>query len=256
MDRSSGHCRASDGTRVRIPHSNRDRERARVVRPILSNRTPNEPPHPADGWRTSATLSHLRGRGSGTLGGMTGDPHERARDLRRDSSVPERILWKHLRARRLAGHKFKRQVPLGPFVADFLCADAKLVIEIDGRDHDQRGARDRSARSVDAIKRPASRESLRERIDQRRRRCSRKNPSRTQSHHLIEQLQPLPRPAVGEVGLRAQATNRVRGPARVARPTSRERTPIEPPHPADGSRTSATLSHLRGRGSGRRTLSG
>jgi len=58
---------------------------------------------------------------------------ERARDLRQNSSPPERILWKRLRGQRLAGLKFRRQHPMGPFVADFYCVEAGLVLEIDGR---------------------------------------------------------------------------------------------------------------------------
>jgi len=60
---------------------------------------------------------------------------DRARTLRSDLSVPERVLWKHLRARRLAGLKFRRQHPIGPSDADFCCTDARLVVEIDGRQH-------------------------------------------------------------------------------------------------------------------------
>lgn len=47
----------------------------------------------------------------------------------------ERKLWLALRDRRLAGFKFRRQVPVGPFIVDFLCYDARLVIEVDGGQH-------------------------------------------------------------------------------------------------------------------------
>jgi very-short-patch-repair endonuclease len=47
----------------------------------------------------------------------------------------ERVLWDHLRDRRLAGLKFRRQHPIGPFIVDFYCAAARLVIEIDGAIH-------------------------------------------------------------------------------------------------------------------------
>ncbi|MCK0196806.1 DUF559 domain-containing protein [Ancylobacter sp. 6x-1] len=59
----------------------------------------------------------------------------RARRLHRDQTEVERLLWSRLRDRRLAGWKFRRQVPVGPYVVDFLCADAKLVIELDGGHH-------------------------------------------------------------------------------------------------------------------------
>jgi very-short-patch-repair endonuclease len=59
----------------------------------------------------------------------------RARLLRHRSTPAERALWEILRGRRLLGAKFRRQVPLGPFFADFFCRDAGLVIEADGRHH-------------------------------------------------------------------------------------------------------------------------
>jgi len=48
----------------------------------------------------------------------------------------ERLLWSRLRGRQLGGHKFRRQVPLEPFVLDFACYASRLVIEIDGPAHD------------------------------------------------------------------------------------------------------------------------
>jgi very-short-patch-repair endonuclease len=59
-----------------------------------------------------------------------------ARVLRREATVAERRLWEELRARRLEGHKFVRQAPIGPFIADFLCREAKLVVEVDGPNHE------------------------------------------------------------------------------------------------------------------------
>ena len=58
-----------------------------------------------------------------------------ARRLRKEMSIPERVLWKYLRDRRLGGLKFRRQHPIGPFVADFYCDDATLVLEIDSSFH-------------------------------------------------------------------------------------------------------------------------
>jgi very-short-patch-repair endonuclease len=60
---------------------------------------------------------------------------QRARRLRRDLTDAERKLWYRLRAHRLAGLSFRRQAPCGPFIADFLCAAACLVIEVDGATH-------------------------------------------------------------------------------------------------------------------------
>nr|WP_284732238.1 DUF559 domain-containing protein [Sphingobium nicotianae] len=63
---------------------------------------------------------------------------DRAQDLRNDASPPERLLWQSLKARQLGGHKFSRQIPIGPFFADFLCREHKLVVELDGTSHDVR----------------------------------------------------------------------------------------------------------------------
>ena len=64
-------------------------------------------------------------------------PHmtQRARHLRQDTSTPERILWGLLRGGRLKGWKFRRQYPIGPYVADFYCTKAVLVVELDGDSH-------------------------------------------------------------------------------------------------------------------------
>jgi very-short-patch-repair endonuclease len=60
---------------------------------------------------------------------------DRARQLRRHATEAETRLWQHLRGRRLGNHKFRRQVWIGPFIADFLCMDAMLVVEVDGSQH-------------------------------------------------------------------------------------------------------------------------
>jgi very-short-patch-repair endonuclease len=60
-----------------------------------------------------------------------------ARRLRRNQTDAERVLWFRLRDRRLAGLKFKRQVPIDRFVVDFFCADGKVIVEIDGGQHDE-----------------------------------------------------------------------------------------------------------------------
>jgi very-short-patch-repair endonuclease len=59
----------------------------------------------------------------------------RVRRLRREATEAEKRLWAHLRARRLDDHKFRHQVWIGPFVADFLCKEAKLIVEVDGSQH-------------------------------------------------------------------------------------------------------------------------
>ena len=60
---------------------------------------------------------------------------ERARRLRKNLTDAERKLWHCLRMRQLEGHKFRRQVRIGPYIADFACLKAMLVIEVDGGQH-------------------------------------------------------------------------------------------------------------------------
>jgi very-short-patch-repair endonuclease len=57
---------------------------------------------------------------------------ERARELRNNMTNTERFMWSRLRNRKVAGYKFRRQVPIGPYFADFACLSARLVIEVDG----------------------------------------------------------------------------------------------------------------------------
>jgi very-short-patch-repair endonuclease len=60
---------------------------------------------------------------------------QRARQLRRDQTDAEQRLWAKLRDRQLGGAKFRRQHPIGYFVADFCCPQRKLVVELDGGQH-------------------------------------------------------------------------------------------------------------------------
>ena len=62
----------------------------------------------------------------------------RARYLRKSATDCERILWRHLRNRKFAAYKFRRQHPLDPYVLDFYCPALKLAIELDGSGHDTR----------------------------------------------------------------------------------------------------------------------
>ncbi|MDE2836800.1 MAG: endonuclease domain-containing protein [Chloroflexota bacterium] len=71
------------------------------------------------------------------------DPTRRARGLRRTSTEAERLLWMHVRNRALGGYKFRRQVPIGPYVADFVCISEGLVIELDGSQHHEQTDDDR-----------------------------------------------------------------------------------------------------------------
>ena len=69
-------------------------------------------------------------------------PRQRARNLRKNSTDAERALWSLLRDRRLAGHKFRRQVPIGPYIVDFVCYQSKLIVEVDGGQHQEQGQYD------------------------------------------------------------------------------------------------------------------
>ncbi|HKY26404.1 MAG TPA: DUF559 domain-containing protein [Pyrinomonadaceae bacterium] len=94
-----------------------------------TNPTPN--PSPLAGRGINHERIHWN------LGGAAPRLAELARDLRRDSTAAEKILWECLRRRQLLGLKFRRQHPLGPnYIADFYCAEARLAVELDGSIHD------------------------------------------------------------------------------------------------------------------------
>ncbi|KGD85830.1 DUF559 domain-containing protein [Rhizobium sp. YS-1r] len=59
----------------------------------------------------------------------------RARDMRMDSTRAENMLWQAIRDRKLEGFKFRRQVPLRSYILDFVCFEARLIIEVDGAQH-------------------------------------------------------------------------------------------------------------------------
>ncbi|RWD92025.1 endonuclease domain-containing protein [Mesorhizobium sp.] len=59
----------------------------------------------------------------------------RARELRHGDNQAEATLWNELKAKRLGGYKFVRQMPIGPYFADFACRSKKLAVELDGSQH-------------------------------------------------------------------------------------------------------------------------
>ncbi|MDE2085542.1 MAG: endonuclease domain-containing protein [Xanthomonadaceae bacterium] len=65
-----------------------------------------------------------------------------ARGLRTASTDAESLLWKHIRARRLCGAKFRRQFPIAGYIVDFVCLEAKLIVEVDGSQHADNAAHD------------------------------------------------------------------------------------------------------------------
>ena len=58
-----------------------------------------------------------------------------AQDMRREPTAPEKRLWRALSRSQLGGHKFRRQSVIGPFIADFMCPQKGLVVEVDGHTH-------------------------------------------------------------------------------------------------------------------------
>ena len=66
-----------------------------------------------------------------------GQKRNAARALRRNATDVEQIIWRLLRDRRLVGIKFRRQVPIGPYIADFASIPHRLVIELDGGQHNE-----------------------------------------------------------------------------------------------------------------------
>ena len=76
---------------------------------------------------------------------VRGNPEDavvRARELRRQGTPAEDVLWEFLRDRRFRGCKFRRQHPLGPFIVDFCCPSRRLIIELDGDIHEEQQEQD------------------------------------------------------------------------------------------------------------------
>jgi very-short-patch-repair endonuclease len=74
-----------------------------------------------------------------------------ARQLRRSQTDAEKLLWSKLRDRALNGYKFRRQVPVGHYIADFLCQEVMLIVELDGGQHaEQQGYDQRRTRWLES----------------------------------------------------------------------------------------------------------
>jgi very-short-patch-repair endonuclease len=80
------------------------------------------------------------------------------RNLRKTMTKAEVVLWTRLRGGRLNGMRFRRQHPIGPFVADFACVKARLVIEVDGMTHASDEARSYDLRRTQFLRRQGWRE--------------------------------------------------------------------------------------------------
>jgi len=95
-----------------------------------------------DARRLNSPPLQGRGRGWGLSAPFLATLHERAAEMRRDPTEPEKRLWRRLSNGQVDGHKFRRQAVIGPFIADFCCPRKALIVEVDGDTHD--AARDRS----------------------------------------------------------------------------------------------------------------
>ena len=73
----------------------------------------------------------------GHVWGVSREETDKARALRRRQTTAEDVLWQAIRGHKLAGLKFRRQQPMGPYIVDFYCLARNLVIEVDGEIHDQ-----------------------------------------------------------------------------------------------------------------------
>jgi len=89
------------------------------------------------GWRPEAPPLQGRGLGWGLSNAQLKELHRRAAEMRRNPTEPEKRLWRHLSNAQLAGHKFRRQSVIGRFIADFLCPQKALIVEVDGYTHDE-----------------------------------------------------------------------------------------------------------------------
>jgi len=66
----------------------------------------------------------------------------KVRELRKNLTEAERLLWKNIRLRQIAGYKFRRQQPIGEYIVDFLCFEKRLIVEVEGGQHAEEMAYD------------------------------------------------------------------------------------------------------------------
>lgn len=75
-----------------------------------------------------------------------------AKELRQQQTPGEQGLWRKLRAKRFHGLKFRRQIPIGIYIVDFICFEKKLIVEVDGDSHFQPGAQERDAKREEYLR--------------------------------------------------------------------------------------------------------
>ena len=93
------------------------------------------------GWQKEAPPLQGRGLGWGLSQAEIEWLQQRAREMRRNPTEPEKRLWRNLSNGQLDGLKFRRQEVIGRFIADFMCPARSLIVEVDGDTHDE--AKDR-----------------------------------------------------------------------------------------------------------------
>ena len=93
------------------------------------------------GWRPEAPPLQGRGLGWGLSHEQIKWLHDRAREMRRNPTEPEKRLWRNLSNGQVDGLKFRRQEVIGPYIADFMRPSRALIVEVDGDTHDE--AKDR-----------------------------------------------------------------------------------------------------------------
>lgn len=108
-----------------------------VVGYVLAPPSPDLPAvdHPLPGGEREGERGAYRSKPSAHL-------RENAEFLRSNQTDVEQKIWYQLRAKRFYGYKFKRQVPIGTYITDFACVEKKLIIELDGGQHDDQKAQD------------------------------------------------------------------------------------------------------------------
>ena len=118
--------------------------RIQALTPALSHQREREEHRVEPG---AGSLSGVGGRkersveqGPGSLSRLRERARVRARELRKDQTDAEALLWSKLRSRQMLGAKFRRQRPLGTYFADFACLEIGLIIELDGGQHGEQAA--------------------------------------------------------------------------------------------------------------------
>ena len=87
------------------------------------------------GWRKEAPPLQGRGWGWGLSNQRLAELHGFAQENRNAPTQPEIVLWSRLSRSQLGGYKFRRQAVIGPFIADFMCPQKALIVEVDGHTH-------------------------------------------------------------------------------------------------------------------------